>query len=48
MFKPDDEVIYRGQKCLVIYELGGVASIKMPDGKVVPVRADKLKRPEEF
>jgi len=48
MIKVTDDVIYKGQKCTVIYVMGGAAEIRLPNGEIKPVRADKLKRPGEF
>ena len=48
MFKPTDDVIYKGKKCSVVYVMGGAAEIRLPNGEIKPVRADKLKRPEDF
>ena len=48
MLKPTDDVIHKGQKCKVIYVMGGAAEIRFPNGVIKQVRADKLKRPEDF
>ena len=48
MFKPGEKVINKGHECVVVYELRGVVKIKLPNGVIKPVRADKLKRPEDF
>lgn len=48
MLKTTDKVIHRGQKCTVIYVIGGVAEIRLPNGETASVIIDKLKRPEDF
>jgi len=48
MLKPTEPVIYKGQKVTVTYVMGGAAEIRLPNGVIKQVRADKLKRPEDF